>query len=593
MPYQYRPLQDASRDIRLLEINHGDGSPGHISCSIVHDSLDDDPDFTALSYVWGDAAQRRSILLEGQNVDVTQNLHCSLERLAKFSKSQVNKIWIDALCINQADDEEKAHQVQLMGRIYSSARQVLIWLGPEDDASVSALHQLSLLGSTLEGLKARPDYGPSICQAFVKTILDCSGTSFNFAHIWTLFQRPWWTRVWVIQEALLAKEAYVVIGDHAKDWKEIRSAWSAFECMILYVDTDPKYQPIYDALRDVYFRIAHFSHMNNIQDGSRQETSLFNAVFFSATGGAIQSTDPRDRIYGLLGLLTEKDRRRIPVDYSMAMTLEKLLFFTTKALVEDHGPEVLSYRRPTSLSPGLPSWTVDWTVKMIATIGGFSTGSMMYDASKGTTWSPTTFDATFENPCISLMGVIVGRVKATRNVLESIANSPSYIKDCKEWLLELEDLVCHNLEDGPRRKVIFQNLWRIPITDMGLVGRAKPEDGYPEAYEVLTGIARPPSGDAQDDWIASASWPYRRVWRVLGHRPFIFRDADGTPGLGPRDVCPEDLVVIFSGSHVPFVIRESSHGYSLIGPAYAYGHMDGEEFTGIVTAHGLQEFQLR
>ncbi|CAI0648756.1 unnamed protein product [Colletotrichum noveboracense] len=573
MPYQYRPLQDASRDIRLLEINHGDGSPGHISCSIVHDSLDDDPDFTALSYVWGDATQPRSILLQGQNVDVTQNLYCALERLAKFSKSQVTKIWIDALCINQADDEEKAHQVQLMGRIYSSARQVLIWLGPEDDASVSALHQLSLLGSTLEDLKGRPDYGPSICQGFVKTILECSGTSFNFAHICTLFQRPWWTRVWVIQEALLAKKAYVVIGDHAKDWKEVRSAWSAFEWMILYVDTDPKYQPIYDALRD--------------------ETSLFNAVFFSATGGAIQSTDSRDRIYGLLGLLTERDRRRIPVDYSMAMTLEKLLFFTTKALVEDHGPDVLSYRRPTSLSPGLPSWTVDWTVKMIATIGGFSTGSMMYDASKGTTWSPTTFDATFESPCISLMGVVVGRVKATGNVLESIANSPSYIKDCKEWLLELEDLVCHNLEDGPRRKVIFQNLWRIPITDMGLVGRAKPGDGYPEAYEVLTGIARPPSGDAQDDWIASASWPYRRVWRVLGHRPFIFRDANGTPVLGPRDVCPEDLVVIFSGSHVPFVIRESSHGYSLIGPAYAYGYMDGEEFTGIVAAHGLQEFQLR
>ncbi|KAL0942992.1 heterokaryon incompatibility protein [Colletotrichum truncatum] len=593
MAFTYQPLQNTRRDIRLLEIDFHDAAADRIKCSIIHDTLDDDPQFTALSYVWGDAAQPRSILLEGQEVSVTQNLFRALQRLAKFSKPQVSKLWIDALCINQADDEEKAHQVQLMGRIYSSASQVLIWLGPEDDASVDALHQLSLLGSTFEDLKARPDYGPVVCQAFVKTVLEFSGTSLNFAHIQTLFRRPWWTRVWVIQEALLAKQAYVLIGDHAKDWKEIRGAWSAFEWMILYVNTDPKYRPVYEILNEVYFKIAHFTQGETAEDGTRKLASLFDTVFFSAAGGAIQSTDPRDRIYGLFGLLTERDKAKIPVDYSCHMTLERLLFFTTKALIEDHGPDILCYRRPTLLSVGGPSWTVDWTSKMIATIGGFNHGSNNYDASKGTVWSPKTFDATFEDPAIRLWGVVVGHVKDVGGVLESTVDSPSYIDDCRSWLLELENLVYSNSKDDPERLEIIQNLWRVPIADMGLVERAKPEDGYPQAYEVLTGVTKPPHGDDESGWVTSSSWPYRRVWKVYGHRACIFESANGrAPGLGPSGMCPGDMVVIFSGSHVPFVVRESSQGYSLIGSAYAYGYMDGNAFETITSARGLKEFQL-
>ncbi|KAF9880605.1 heterokaryon incompatibility protein [Colletotrichum karsti] len=592
MPFTYQPLQDSRRDIRLLEINAYDTAQERISCSITHKAVGSDTDFTALSYVWGDPAQPRPILLDGQEVNVTRNLYDGLERLAKFEKPQLGKLWVDALCINQTDDTEKAHQVQLMGRIYSSARRVLIWLGPEDDASVDALHQLSLLGSTLKDLKTRPDYGPSICQAFVKTILECSGTSFNFTHIHTLFQRPWWTRVWVIQEALLAKEAYVMVGDHAKDWSDIHSAWSAFEWMILYVDTDPKYKQVYDVLNEVYFKIAHFTQGSSSKDGGTQSTSLYDAVFLSAFGGAIQSTDPRDRVYGLLGLLSEKDRARIPVDYSKNMTLEKLLFFVTKVLVEDHGPDIMSYRRPTPLSGATPSWTVDWTAKMIATIGGFNSGSHKYNASNGTAWVPATLDATFDDPSIRLSGVLVGHIKGIGSTLDTAVNSPSYVDRCKDWLLELEDLVTSHIEDDHKRQDIMPNLWRIPIADMGLVERAKPEDGHLQGYHVLTGAAKPPPDDAQGDSVASASWPYRRVWKVYGHRAFVLSTAGGAPGLGPRDTRPGDLAVIFSGGHVPFVVRESSRGYSLIGPAYVYGHMDGDAYRSITDAHGLQEFQL-
>ncbi|KAF6822984.1 heterokaryon incompatibility protein [Colletotrichum plurivorum] len=593
MAFTYQPLQDSRRHIRLLQIDGHDAAADRISCSILHDSLDNDPKFTALSYVWGDPSQPRTILLQGQEVNVTRNLYFALERHAKFPKSQVSQLWIDALCINQADDEEKGRQVQLMGTIYSNATQVLIWLGPADDASVDALHQLSLLGTTFEDVEAREDSGPVVRQAFVKTVLDLSGTSINFAHIQSLFRRPWWTRVWVVQEALLARQAYVLVGDHAQDWKHIRRAWSAFEWMILYVDTDPKYRPIYEVLSDVYFKIAHFTHGDGPGSGTRKSMSLFEAVFYSAASGAVQSTDPRDRIYGLLGLLDDRDRVRIPVDYSREMTLEKILFFTTKALIEDHGPDVLSYRRTTSLSARAPSWTVDWTVKMISTIGGFNFGSNHYDASNGRVWSlSTAFDATFENPTICLSGAVVGHIKKTGSILRSTADSPSYIQDCKSWLLELEDLVRSNFEDGAAKEEIVQNLWRVPIADIGLVERAKPDDGFAEAYRILTGAVKPPPDVAQGDWVSSETWPYRRVWKVYGHRVFVLDTAEEAPGLGPDCICPGDMVVIFSGSHVPFVVRENSQGCSLIGPAYAYGYMDGEAFEDIVAKHGLRDIQL-
>lgn len=142
--YAYRPLVKARVEIRLLTLDHpptplrdAHGEPETrrlISGSLVHISLNERPSYKALSYAWGAlASPRYPILVDGDAVMVTQNLHEALELFQTLPR--IPTLWIDAVCINQADDGEKRTQVPLMHRIYGEAEETLIWLGPAADQS--------------------------------------------------------------------------------------------------------------------------------------------------------------------------------------------------------------------------------------------------------------------------------------------------------------------------------------------------------------------------------------------------------------------------------------------------------------------------
>lgn len=99
-----------------------------ISCTVSTISLDENPSYTALSYVWGENTDRKSILANGTTLRVTQNLFLALEQLTHSEQNQA--LWIDAICINQDEPDEKSWQVGLMRDIYQQATTVVIWLGP-------------------------------------------------------------------------------------------------------------------------------------------------------------------------------------------------------------------------------------------------------------------------------------------------------------------------------------------------------------------------------------------------------------------------------------------------------------------------------
>jgi hypothetical protein len=137
--FAYRPLERARREIRLLQIlpRHSEAvnadDADSIQCALEHASLDDKPEFQALSYTWGDASRVRKITLNGAVVTVTENLELALRHLQ--SGSLVKRLWVDAICINQQDDHERSAQVQQMRTIYESASLVIVWLGPAADDS--------------------------------------------------------------------------------------------------------------------------------------------------------------------------------------------------------------------------------------------------------------------------------------------------------------------------------------------------------------------------------------------------------------------------------------------------------------------------
>lgn len=128
--YVYKALEPAKRQIRVLHLKPATTWYEEISGKLAIISLDDSPQFEALSYVWGDPQDTAPVHLDGFVFQVTRNLEAAVRRLRKRAEERV--IWIDQLCINQTDLDEKSIQVAIMPQIYQSCSEVVLWLGEID-----------------------------------------------------------------------------------------------------------------------------------------------------------------------------------------------------------------------------------------------------------------------------------------------------------------------------------------------------------------------------------------------------------------------------------------------------------------------------
>jgi hypothetical protein len=173
------------------------------------------PTYVALSYAWGDPKLTHSIILNGSLFSVTQTLYDFLLHSSKPGKENTNlPLWIDAICINQADLSERASQVKLMGSIYSLASSVKIWLGEASEDSALAMDFVEELRIFL----FRPPW-----RAYeTSRIWDKPSTtpgSPNWTALKHLMERSWFSRIWVVQEVALAKSAEVICGEKTLTWE--------------------------------------------------------------------------------------------------------------------------------------------------------------------------------------------------------------------------------------------------------------------------------------------------------------------------------------------------------------------------------------
>lgn len=629
------------------------------------------PSFQALSYVWGIPNPNEplpTILLNGVSVTVTPNIQSALvfllyQQQRQSEDSEANdfktSFWIDALCINQTDNSEKSFQVPLMSKIYTSASRVLVWLGllprpGETPGPHNHMHRdcgctlktVAWLGSMfreqvtkkrdgddsllaenagLEGL-SQEEQRKRIAQGFVWTVLQYSITrdhgqenvktgGFDFERIWQLFcQRPYWRRVWIVQEVVLARKAVVLCGSDERvvvDWEDVRDALQLFEWMILYSNNDLRYKRLYELLGEIIPSVVHLEEATNAYrlsqrkglDGMRLMEVLLFTDFSDAEDKAIQATDPRDRIYGLLGLIRESDRVKIPVDYSDKTTVSTVLTHVAKALIREYGPDVLCYQRETArwANEGLPTWVPDWTAPRSPTIGSVNldgpSGKRNYDATKGTHWPPSSMVETAvvgeSKLALCLPGAVMSTVVRIGSEFASIPGQEDYLAACRGWLEELQQLASNSDE------VTRGNIWRVPMADFGLVTRAEMEtpERYVHGFNILLGKVAPPleaqtTEETKRDWMMSESWDYRRAWKIYGRRAFV--DASGRPGLAPRLTSSRDVIALFTGGQVPVMLRETNdgvHGYGVLGTCYVQGLMDGEDIETTEWAEAISSSQ--
>lgn len=146
----YTNLDSSERQIRLLKVLLNEGAPGSeqssslVCCDLSIHSLNHDnpPSYTALSYVWGppptmSGSGDDTLIVNGEAIPARENLLSALRAFQRRKDSAY--LWVDAVCINQDDLEEKMTQIKLMGDIYSLAEKTVIWLGTAEDDSDDAM----------------------------------------------------------------------------------------------------------------------------------------------------------------------------------------------------------------------------------------------------------------------------------------------------------------------------------------------------------------------------------------------------------------------------------------------------------------------
>lgn len=210
----YRPL--AKNEIRLIRLTKGSLSSDYYELEVQHFDLPTAPPYLALSYVWGDPRKVETILVDDRKLDVTVNLYQALGHIAKLNlllRMGVMRVlqreydslflWVDAICINQADLDEKSQQVPRMGAIYASAFTTLVWIGTEKQTEDGFLeepldfHSLrQYLDSSIHPVEVgcpRIPITPETSSLDI-TSIKASGAPLAFVGI---LSTPWFQRCWV------------------------------------------------------------------------------------------------------------------------------------------------------------------------------------------------------------------------------------------------------------------------------------------------------------------------------------------------------------------------------------------------------------
>jgi hypothetical protein len=130
--YRYHSITGDSQSFRILKVHGSSSRESLVECELIESRLGQaEYAYEAISYCWNTGVRNRSVLCDGETLPVTESCEAVLRRFRYPTKSRSRLLWIDFICINQAEMDERTHQVTLMGRIYAKAKCVLIWLGEE------------------------------------------------------------------------------------------------------------------------------------------------------------------------------------------------------------------------------------------------------------------------------------------------------------------------------------------------------------------------------------------------------------------------------------------------------------------------------
>jgi hypothetical protein len=602
MAHLYHPLSSKLKQTRIIALHPGEFTDV-ISVTVNIISLDDSPVYEALSYVWGIYQASGPAIVNDVEVPITQNLDIAFRHLRYPSTSRI--LWVDAICINQNDIGEREDQVKLMGQIYHASSTTLIWLGPAANDSDLAMRSIA---------------GDKFDKEYWKTY------DFQVQFMEILF-RPWFTRIWVVQEFVLGKNhPSIGCGNIWVHWLGFITAWAHFNDnmhMIAeryqreYVTSmDQTFHPswfqqvqkpnqservsedqVLGCLRACYGEdylkhtrqttiaelqedvrnsslcwSARYSVMRHCQYESAtaktywRRLELFHIVpstyhhFLTDARGImrirkqpltfelilkgtmnLRSTDPRDKIYGMLGLVSDKAREVIPVNYSKP---PEWAFVPTMAYIIQYEPDGLALlgllwaRRPCNIP--FPSWVPDFTIS--ADSKNEHSPALLRGSCVNTAWNwPKDAIISKDLTTLSASGVSFGRIMEVVP-FTGVGGRQAFTSQ----LYYIEDLVRIHC---PLNEPLWRTLIGVRNTSPELLGEGMP---FEQRFEALMG--RYKSDDKDERAFASADQLREYMKHITRGRTFFITDT-GFAGVSTPGVQTGDTVALVFGMMRAAVLR--------------------------------------
>lgn len=584
----YRRLDSTKNEIRLLNIlpvREVDGKEHGVECNLSVTSLDDAPAYRALSYAWGDQTRPEEIFLDGHPLKVGPNLCLALWQLQSYSRVEV--FWIDALCINQSDDSERSEQVSKMRAIYERAEEVVVWLGRRYSRTASVF-------SLLENL-----YEHRLNMEYVANSLKVELDSLE--EIINLFRAGYWHRIWVIQEVNSARKIIIQCGKYKIDWLKVKAVQE-----MLWADHD----------RYLLRQSSYESRLLNLDvlivrggvkaleiprcDPSSNLPDLYTMISTFWTKAA---TDPRDKIFALVGLTTARDDPRFVIDYAASVrrvyiNVVEYIITSTQRL------DVICSMPRGNNDLDLPSWVSDWTVSV--TEFGLSLNHIIRESGVpfGSARASTAeIELKHGENTLAANGILLDRIQVVgqKGSWKTLDDFRSGIPILLSWyrLLALGtdnkseqiEAFCRTIfydRFSSQDFIPYQSptqLWHEILAAIVLLAEENCPDEAVDPHLVALKAEFPISNWWAKSWLRAVSYNMHRRRSFVSDLELI--------GLCPAVAEPGDIICILLGCHVPVVLRPLNGHYILLGWAYVHDYMYGKAMDELAEGKfQLQSFEI-
>lgn len=616
--YQYQPLSSPSTQIRLLELLPGRGI---IQCRLKVTDLEEAEDtYEPISYCWkaytrehwyGTTYKEKKkqrkfrMRVDGADLHITESLHGALRQMRLESK--IRLLWADAICINQADDEEKSVQVAMMSRIYKGGFQTLAWLGEADHRTRKAFAFLkdcadrasgtSILSSQIE--QSEPEVISKNSQHPGIAVLCRWRTPWDMlawvrlgASVESIVRRPFFRRTWIIQEIAISYRVLFMCGKFNITWGDLAEGFCKKPFFVL--DADP-----FIALLNIWASL----YKHDLMD-------------ITMIASPTQASDYRDKLYSLLGLVPDSGMTTaVAVNYNKSPE-EVFYDFTKGLLLSSTKLAALSRSYGCSLDKPrhVPSWV--WNPQPEEPYIWFSVpdpASIQYQAARDSKSQPK-----FCGSILGLGGIVLQTVTAVSSVCkpESRRQLPFHLDDPRELLRMLllyfeyrafgglTEVSNNHTTAEHLRNILFRTIWRYSFsTETPLPASNQLQEArYIEELtcldsEVVKHFGKYVSGEKKTitPWtrfkllVALETWIIRNMfgdfaaedfqkgragYYYLGNRRLVRTDG-GDIALCPKETAVNDKLVLLQGSDVPFILRPIGDRWQIVGECYAHLLMDG------------------